>query len=245
MSLWIALLTAVGGYLIGSISFARIIMSIGAPGETHESVRRAVPGSDDVFEAHSVSATAVRIRLGSRYGCLTSLLDAAKAALPSLILRAWQPDQPYHLIAATTAIVGHIYPLYYGFRGGRGLSTVYGGLLVVDWLGTLATTAAGMAVGILAEQVLLIRWAGLILMIPWVWIRWNDLGKLAFVLAANLLFWTAMIPELRQYFRLQAQDKIPDSAEVADLLGMRTMWQVARRYSIRQLLARRRRGRPT
>jgi glycerol-3-phosphate acyltransferase PlsY len=232
------LLAAISGYLIGSLSFARIMMKVVAPGREYQKIRRAVPGTDDHFEGHSVSANSVRVQLGSRYGCLTALLDAAKAAVPALVFRAWQPDAPYYLIAATTAIVGHNYPLYHRFRGGMGLSTVYGGFFVLDWLGVVVTTIAGMAAGILAEHVLVLRWSGVLLMIPWIWFRTHDVEKLIYVIVANALYWTAMIPELRQYFQFRAEDKIPDSAEVADLLGMRSMWQVVRRFSIPSLLAR-------
>jgi hypothetical protein len=47
----------------------------------------------------------------------------------------------------------------------------------------------------------------------------------------------AMLLELRQYFAFKAEDKLPDSAEVDDLLGMRSMWQVVRRYSLRNLIS--------
>jgi glycerol-3-phosphate acyltransferase PlsY len=120
MSPWTVLLAAVSGYLIGSLSFARIMMRVVAPGQEYQKIRRDVPGTEEQFEGHSVSANSVRVQLGSRYGCLTALLDAAKAAVPALVFRAWQPAEPYYLIAATAAIVGHIYPLYYRFQGGWG-----------------------------------------------------------------------------------------------------------------------------
>ena len=236
MNIWMALGAALIGYLIGSLSFARIMMRLVAPGREYQKIRRAVPGTDEHFEGHSVSANSVRVQLGSRYGCLTALLDAAKAAVPALVFRAWQPTEPYYLIAATMAIVGHIYPLYHRFKGGMGLSTVYGGFFVLDWLGVVVTTVVGMVAGILAEHVLILRWAGVVLMIPWIWFRTHDLEKLIYVVVANALYWTAMIPELRQYFDLRAEDKVPDSSEVADLLGMRSMWQVVRRFSLPSLL---------
>jgi glycerol-3-phosphate acyltransferase PlsY len=230
------LLAAVAGYLVGSVSFARIMMRLVAPDREYQKIRREVPGTNEHFEGHSVSANSVRTQLGSRYGCLAALLDASKAAVPALILRAWYPDQPYYLIAATTATVGHIYPLYHRFKGGMGLSTVYGGFFVLDWLGVVVTTIVGMVAGILIESVLVMRWAGVLLMIPWIWFRTHDPAQLTYVVVANALYWTAMIPELRQYFAFKDQDKLPDSSEVADLLGMKSMWQVVRRYSLRSLI---------
>jgi hypothetical protein len=82
------------------------------------------------------------------------------------------------------------------------------------------------------------RWAGVLLMIPWIWFRTHDPAQLIYVVVANALYWTAMIPELRQYFAFKDQDKLPDSSEVADLLGMKSVWQVVRRYSLRSLIGR-------
>jgi glycerol-3-phosphate acyltransferase PlsY len=161
--------------------------------------------------------------------------------VPALVFRAWQPEQPYYLIAATAAIIGHIYPIYHRFQGGMGLSTVYGGFFVLDLLGVVVTTVVGMVAGILAEHVLILRWSGILLMIPWIWFRTHDPQKLIYVVLANALYWTAMIPELRQYFRFKSADQLPDSSEVADLLGMGSTWEVLRRYSIPTMLRRFRR----
>jgi glycerol-3-phosphate acyltransferase PlsY len=241
MNLWVGLLAAIGGYLIGSLSFARIVMRAAA-GRTQEGalapIRRQVESTGADFGSTSISATAVREELGARYGCLTALLDAGKAAVPALVLRLLFPGQPYAWIAATTAIVGHNYPLYHRFRGGRGLSTVYGGFMVMDWPGTLVTALAGLAIGILSEQAVLVRWLGLLLMIPWTWFRTRDPVRLLYVLAANLLFWTAMIPELRQAAAFVSPDARLDSSEIADVMGMGKMWQVVRKYSLPSLLKR-------
>jgi glycerol-3-phosphate acyltransferase PlsY len=240
MNALIALLAAVVGYLIGSFSFARLMARQVAPGTQLATIRRPVPGSDQIFEAHSISATAVRIQLGGRYGCLTAILDACKAALPALVFKLWQPDAPYYLIAATLAIIGHIYPLYYRFQGGRGLSTVYGGLFVLDWFGVLVTNLVGMVAGILLDQVFVMRLAGLVLMIPWVWFRTHDLASLAYVVVANALYWTAMLPEFRQYFQLRREGLASDPMEVADLWGWRRFYQRVRPFSLAHLIARRR-----
>jgi glycerol-3-phosphate acyltransferase PlsY len=239
MKLWMALSAAASGYLIGSLSFARIMMRLVAPDRAYQKIRREVAGSDRAFEGVSVSANSVREQLGSRYGCLTALLDASKAALPALVFRLWQPDAPYSLIAATLAMVGHIYPVYHGFRGGMGLSTMYGGFFVLDWLGVIVTTLIGTITGILIEQVLVFRWSGILFMIPWIWLRTRDPLKLLYVVVANVLYWTAMIPELRQYFAFKSEGTLPDQAEIADLLGMRGAWEAVGKYSLPALFRRR------
>lgn len=242
MDLRIAILAALVGYLTGAFSFARLAIKLKAPEAGLPAIQHPVTGSDETFESDSISATAIRFQLGARYGCLIAVLDMLKATLPALAFKLWQPGMPYTLLAATLAIVGHNYPVYYRFKGGRGLATVYGGFFVLDWLGTLVTSLAGMAAGMLLEQVLLIRWAGLVLMIPWIWLRTHDPAKLAYVLVANFLFWYAMLPELRQYLRLRREGKLPDAQEVAKFMGMGSLFRKTRRFSIPSLL---KRGRQT
>ena len=106
------------------------------------------------------------------------------------------------------------------------MATIYGGFLVLDWIGVLVTNIAGMLLGGLLGQVLLMRWAGLLLMIPWIWFRTHDVAKLVFVLIANALFWFAMIPELRQYLRLRREGELPDEQKVAEFMGMGRVYRV-------------------
>jgi hypothetical protein len=69
-------------------------------------------------------------------------------------------------------------------------------------------------------------------MIPWIWFRTHDPAQLAYVLIANALFWFAMLPELRQYFRLRREGKLPDEEEVAEFMGMGKVYRVVKRYSL-------------
>jgi glycerol-3-phosphate acyltransferase PlsY len=235
MNVLVALLAGVTGYLLGSISFARLMMRVLSPGADIATIEHAVSGSE-VFESGSVSATAVRFQLGARYGCLAAILDMLKALVPALAFKLWLPEAPYYLIVATTAIVGHNYPIFYGFKGGRGLATVIGGFFVLDWVGMVVTNVAGMFLGGLLGQVLMMRWAGLLLMIPWIWFRTHDPVQLGYVLIANALFWYAMLPELRQYFRLRKEGKLPDEQQVAEFMGMGSVYRVVERNGLASLL---------
>jgi len=233
------ILAAVGGYLLGSISFARLAVRLRASESAVSGIEYSVPGTDEMFESSSVSATAIRFQMGARFGCLIAILDALKAAVPALALRLWQPQAPYYLVAAAAAVAGHNYPVYYGFKGGRGLAAIYGGLFVLDWAGVLVTSLAGMGIGILLGKVLLIRWAGLMLMIPWTWFRTHDAAELAYVVLVNGLFFFAMRREIRQYFRLKREGKLPDPLAVAEFMGMGGMYKIAQRFNLKRLLARR------
>ena len=88
------------GYLLGSISFARLVAGRAAPGHELSLIQLPIPNTDIVFESDSISASMVRMQVGTRFGCLTAILDMLKVALPTLAFLLLQPDQPYFLIAA-------------------------------------------------------------------------------------------------------------------------------------------------
>ena len=135
MDLLIALLAAIIGYLVGSISFARLVSRQFAPQQDISKIVVEGVDGEGRFESDAVSATSVRLHLGPAYGCLAGILDILKAAIPALVFKLWMPDTPYYLLAAGMAVVGHNWPVYYRFHGGRGISPSMGGMLVVDWPG--------------------------------------------------------------------------------------------------------------
>lgn len=198
LDLWIALLAAVVGYLCGSISFARIIYRLVAPGEELTGMELDIEGSDEKVHVSAVSGTAVSVKLGGKWGGITALLDILKAAIPTLIFRLLYPGMPYYLLSATGALAGHNWPLYYRFKGGRGISPLLGGFLVVDWLGTLITSTVGMTFSLVVlKNVVLSYMLGNWLMIPWLWFRTRDLAHVIYAIVVNVLFVVAMIPDIR------------------------------------------------
>ena len=125
------LLVTVVGYLVGSLSFAVI-------------VSRVMGLSDPrTFGSKNPGATNV-LRSGSKVAAIvTLLLDAAKGWLPVVLVK-WY-GQPYGLADGTMALVGlaaflgHVYPVFFKFEGGKGVATALGVLLGFSgWLG-LAT----------------------------------------------------------------------------------------------------------
>jgi glycerol-3-phosphate acyltransferase PlsY len=107
------------GYLYGSINFAII-------------VTRLVSGQDiRTLGNHNPGAANVGRSLGTGWGALVLILDISKSVVPMLLLRSFlEADAPLQEIATLSvgiaAIIGHCRPLYYGFRGGRGIATSIG-----------------------------------------------------------------------------------------------------------------------
>jgi len=242
MNIGIALLAAAAGYLFGSISWARIITRLVAPGTDISMIREPVPHTDEVFESDSVSATTVRIHVGTRYGCLTAILDMLKVALPTLAFKLWLPDTPYFLIVAAMGVVGHDWPLFFKFKGGRGESPILGGLIVIDFIGLVVTNVLGFALGVLAGNILVLRWAGLVLLIPWMWLRFHDWAYVAYMAFVNVIYWVAMTPDLKQYFQFKDAAIDPTQEELAGFLGMGArLGRLLDRYSLPALWSRLRR----
>jgi len=121
------------GYLIGSLSFAVIVSR--------------VMGLNDprTFGSKNPGATNV-LRSGSKTAAIvTLLLDAAKGWLPVMLVR-WY-GKPYGMEEGTMALVGlaafvgHLYPVFFNFAGGKGVATALGVLLGLSPILALATGA--------------------------------------------------------------------------------------------------------
>ncbi|MEO5733658.1 MAG: glycerol-3-phosphate 1-O-acyltransferase PlsY [Rubrivivax sp.] len=128
------LLSLVAGYLIGSLSFAVIVSRLsGLPD----------PRS---YGSHNPGATNV-LRSGHRGAAgLTLMLDALKGFLPVLAVLMWGPayglGQQTAAFVGLAAFIGHLWPVFFRFNGGKGVATAAGVLFAINpWLGvaTLAT----------------------------------------------------------------------------------------------------------
>jgi len=121
-------LAAVGGYLLGSIPFGVILTRLA----TGEDVRSIGSGN--------IGATNV-LRTGRKDLALATLvLDAGKGAVAFLIAQALFPGVPaIAAVAGGAAFLGHLFPVWLGFKGGKGVATFFGLLLAAAWpLGLMA-----------------------------------------------------------------------------------------------------------
>ena len=131
---WPAALLVVAGYLLGSLSFALLLVRW----RTGTDIRKegsGNAGATNVLRAH-----------GKALGLAVALLDVAKGAAAVLLVRLVTADPRYAAAAGFAAILGHVFPLYSGFRGGKGVATAVGAFLVLAPLGTLACLAVFVAV---------------------------------------------------------------------------------------------------
>lgn len=198
MNMGLVLTIALAGYVTGSVSFARLVGRRVVPEADLSATELELPGGATI-EYGGVSATSIGARTGPKWGIVVGVGDMAKAFIPTLLIRLLWPDDSYHLIAAVAVMFGHNYPIFYRFKGGRGQSPLYGGLLAIDWIALPATTVVGVAVGLFVLRDMLIAYSlGQWLLIPWFLWRAGP-PEIAYAVAINVLYTVAMIPELRSY----------------------------------------------
>jgi glycerol-3-phosphate acyltransferase PlsY len=199
----LAILCSVTGYFIGSVSFARIVYFIVTKNKKIESFSEPVPHSEETFESDLVSATLVTKKIGARYGCMTSIADMLKVAVPTLVVELIFPSQPYYLLTALFGVIGHNLPIYYRFKGGRGESPILGILLVINWFGLILVNLAATFLGFVTGSVLVVRWGGYVLMIFWFWYYFNDWRFALFMILINFFFWFSMRKDLSHFMELK------------------------------------------
>lgn len=119
LGLWAAL--AVASYLLGSIPFGLVLTKLAGLGDI-----RAI-GSGNI------GATNV-LRTGKKgLAAATLLLDGGKGAAAVLLARWLVADELAPLIAGVLAFLGHLYPVWLGFKGGKGVATAIGLWLALAW----------------------------------------------------------------------------------------------------------------
>jgi glycerol-3-phosphate acyltransferase PlsY len=120
-------------YLLGSISFGLV------------AARRA--GIDlRTVGSGNIGATNVGRALGKKTGIVVMVLDALKGVLPAVLARLVLTGQaPWIAGVAVAAVVGHLFPVWHGFRGGKGVATTAGVMLAVVPIGGAAMAVTYVA----------------------------------------------------------------------------------------------------
>jgi len=119
--LFLLILSILSCYLIGSISFGRIISKLS------KNIDITSQGSGNT------GATNVLRSIGVSYGLLVLFLDMVKSIIPVLIIENYEFGSINYAtqIAALSTIIGHCYPIFHNFKGGKGVATGIGPLFVI------------------------------------------------------------------------------------------------------------------
>lgn len=163
---WPYLLAAlVAGYLLGSVPFGLLLSRAAGLGD----IRKIGSGN--------IGATNV-LRTGSRkIAAATLLLDGGKGALAVLAARHFGPD--IAIVAAAGALIGHMFPVWLKFRGGKGVATALGILLALSLPVGLLACATWLAVAFA--------------------FRYSSLAALAALAAAPAYAWWLADPQRKEF----------------------------------------------
>jgi glycerol-3-phosphate acyltransferase PlsY len=126
-----AVLAAIVGYLLGSIPFGLVLTRLAGHGDVRD------------IGSGNIGATNV-LRTGNKaLAALTLAFDVLKGSAAVLIGAAWSEEAA--LAGGAAVIVGHLYPVWLGFRGGKGVATAFGVLIVIAWPIALGAAALWLA----------------------------------------------------------------------------------------------------
>ena len=140
------------GYLFGSIPFGLLLTRFAGKGDLRD------------IGSGNIGATNV-LRTGSKkLAAATLILDCLKATTAILVARAIWPDSD--IAAAAGALIGHLYPVWLKFRGGKGVATLLGVLIALSWQ---------------AAVVFAIAWVGLFLLL-----RFSSVGGIGAAISAPI-----------------------------------------------------------
>ncbi len=129
---WPYYAAAVAGYLLGAVPFGLLL------------TRAAGLGDIRAIGSGNIGATNV-LRTGRKgLAAATLVLDGAKGAAAVLIAARWGPDMA--IMAAGGAFLGHLFPVWLRFKGGKGVATFIGILLALTWPVGLLVIATWLAV---------------------------------------------------------------------------------------------------
>ncbi|MCP5158994.1 MAG: glycerol-3-phosphate 1-O-acyltransferase PlsY [Gammaproteobacteria bacterium] len=166
------------GYLAGSVSTAILVCrAMGLPDPRREGSRN--PGATNVLRFGGKKAAAI-----------TLAGDFCKGLLPILLARWAGLEEIGLALTALAAFLGHLYPVFFGFAGGKGVATAFGAILGLSWPVALAalTTWLLMAFVVRISSLSALTAAVLTPVYSW-WFELSPIQNLAILIMVGLLVW--------------------------------------------------------
>lgn len=139
--MWREVLMVAVAYLLGSIPSALILVRMAGKGD----VRRV--GSGNVGATNAMRAAGWKVALP------VMIVDVGKGVAAVLLMRWLTPAPEWHAAAGLAAILGHCFPVWLGFTGGKGMATAAGIFLVLAWLPALIAAGLWLVLLVLGRRV--------------------------------------------------------------------------------------------
>lgn len=210
MKALLILASAIIGFLLGSISFARIGIKLAGVETGIKELKIPVEDDDEGSPVGIFGANAASMVLGAKGGIAIATMDILKIAVPMVIVKLFLlPASYYHLVISISGLIGHNWPIYFGFKGERGFSIILGSLIVVDWLGAILLPIMGILFDMFIVSNMLVSYVSwLLLLIPWLWIRTHDYVYFIYSLLVVFLFVLSTRPEIRTIIEYRKKGKL-------------------------------------
>jgi len=174
----LALILIAFAYLAGSVSSAIIVCRLlGLPDPRGEGSGN--PGATNV------------LRIGGKKAAAITLIgDMLKGIIPVLVAKALGATIAVQAVVAVAAFLGHLYPVFFGFRGGKGVATLIGVLLGLHWQVGLLTIATWLVIAKVFRISSLAALLSILVTPVYIWWLIPEPSLLAaIVFMAALLFW--------------------------------------------------------
>jgi glycerol-3-phosphate acyltransferase PlsY len=166
----------VGGYLLGSIPFGVIATRLGGAGDLRQ------------IGSGNIGATNV-LRTGRRDLALVTLVGDGGKGAAAVLLGEWlTASAPLGALAGGAAFVGHLFPVWLGFKGGKGVATFLGTMIAAAWPAGLAAGAAWLVIAFVFRFSSLagLTAAALGPLLVW-WLDQSEAGKLSHIWLAAFM----------------------------------------------------------
>jgi glycerol-3-phosphate acyltransferase PlsY len=182
----LGILSIIIGYLLGSIPTAYI-------------VARLRKGIDirNVGSGNMGGANVMR-EIGAREGVFVGLIDIAKGAGAILIAQALNVSELWVLGAGFAALVGHNFPVFAGFRGGRGSATIIGIFLVLAPKAILVALAVVAIPFFTTRKFMAALFIGFGLLPLFIWLLEGSLVLVRYALVIDLFMLVRNLPDIKQ-----------------------------------------------
>lgn len=128
------LLLVAGAYLLGGLPTALFAVRLATGADVRET------GSGNVGAVNAARAAGLKI------GLFVTVVDMAKGVLPVRLMAELNPASRWLVLAGAAAVLGHCFPLWLRFRGGKGVATALGAFAALAWLPALVSLLAWAAV---------------------------------------------------------------------------------------------------
>lgn len=174
----ILLLLALAGYITGSVSAAIITCKL--------------MGLEDPRSSGSNNPGATNVlRIGGKKAAIITLIgDMLKGLLPVIIVKLLNFDINAVAVVAVAAFLGHLYPIFFNFKGGKGVATYFGALIGINWIASCVAFAIWLSIALIfkySSLAALITAASTIVVI---WLLTSSIPLLgACFIMSSLLIW--------------------------------------------------------